>query len=131
MESPPKTDLGYAVLLRLKIYSLGDMLEAAIANLSDKSKVILCGAISQYNTPHPFKGPANFAQIIRRNVQFLHYIVTDYDYLYPEFFNKVMQLYVDGNLYYKETIIDGIENSWGVLIQLFKGVYAGKVIISI
>ncbi len=63
----------------------GPILEAAIENINQQATIILCGAISQYNTINPRKGPSNFAKMTDKKAKLIGYIVTDYDHIFPEF----------------------------------------------
>lgn len=109
----------------------GHMLEAVINHLNDYGKVIFCGAISQYNIHDVFKGPANFSTVMKKNIEFIPYIVTDYEYLYDNFLKEVTMYFLNKKLVYQETIVNGLENAWQALIDLFQGKYYGKVIISV
>lgn len=109
----------------------GKMMESAIECLNQNSTIVLCGAISQYNSQKPRQGPNNFHKLIPKNAKLVGYIVTDYDYLFDEFQQFMIKHYQEGKITHHETIIKGLENAWTAFIGLFEGKNIGKMLIEI
>ena len=109
----------------------GRMLEAAIDHLNEFGRVILCGAISQYNLRKALVGPKNFNLISKKSARFIPYIVTDYAHLLPEFKQKIALLCQKKQLSYSETLIEGIESAWPAFISLFSGKNTGKMLVTV
>src|SRR5439155_6215635 len=55
----------------------GKILEAALANLARGARVVLCGAISNYNAPEP-AGPRNYMNLLVRRARMEGFVVFDY-----------------------------------------------------
>jgi NADPH-dependent curcumin reductase CurA len=55
----------------------GDILDAALANLAQHARVVICGAISQYNDLDSVKGPKNYLSLISRRASMRGNLVTD------------------------------------------------------
>ena len=87
--------------------------------------------IAIYNATDPVPGPSNLAYIIGKQLTMQGFIVSDH-------FDKLAQFYADmgkwiaeGQIKWKETIIDGIENEPRAFIGLFKGENFGKMIVKV
>ncbi len=109
----------------------GALLEAAIECLNKNSKIILCGLISQYNSKNYQKGPDNFYKLNSKHAELIGYIVTDYEYLFDEFYQNIIKYISEGKIIYNEIIVDGLENAWLEFSNLFKSNNIGKVLVAI
>jgi NADPH-dependent curcumin reductase CurA len=109
----------------------GQLLEAVIECLNPNSTIVLCGAISQYNTQNPRRGPSNFNKLNSKNAKLVGYIVTDYDHLFAEFQQYIINQYQAGKITYHETIIEGLDNAWSAFIDLFNSENIGKMLVAV
>lgn len=109
----------------------GKLLEAAIDCLNQNSTIVLCGAISQYNSQNPRQGSSNFNKLNSKNAKLIGYMVTDYDYLFDEFQHFIIKHYQEGKITYHETIVKGIKNAWPAFIGLFESKNIGKMLVEI
>jgi hypothetical protein len=109
----------------------GKLLEAVIECLNPNSTILLCGAISQYNSKTPRQGPNNFQKLHAKNAKLIGYIVTDYNDLFDEFQEYIIKHYQEGKLSYHETIVEGLKNAWPAFIGLFEGKNIGKMLVAI
>ncbi|MFC9943269.1 NADP-dependent oxidoreductase [Streptomyces pratensis] len=107
----------------------GDHLEAAIASLNEHGRVAMCGAIAQYNDIEPPPGPRNLAQAIGKRLSLRGMLVTDFEALQPRFIEEVSAWVRSGELDWRETIVEGIENGTGAFLGLFRGDNTGKMIV--
>ena len=55
----------------------GDTLEAVIDRMADFGRIVLCGAISQYNAESPAPGPSNLMVLVARRIRMEGFIVLD------------------------------------------------------
>ncbi|HEX3463722.1 MAG TPA: NADP-dependent oxidoreductase, partial [Candidatus Elarobacter sp.] len=67
----------------------GEQLEAAIFATREHARLVLCGAISQYNAASPPPGPRNLAIAIGRRLRLEGFIVIDHLARFPEFVAEV------------------------------------------
>ena len=109
----------------------GKLLEAVIECLNPNSTIVLCGAISQYNSQNPRRGPSNFHKLNHKNAKLVGYIVTDYDHIFDEFQQFMIKQYQEGKITYNETIIEGLKNAWSAFIGLFEGKNVGKMLVAV
>lgn len=115
----------------------GDTLDAALGNLARGARVVICGAISQYNNaietgePAPPQGPKNYMKIVSARGTMLGIIVFDY-FDRSEEFRQQMQSWIHaGKIVSKEHIVNGIENFPKALMMLFRGENFGKLVLAI
>lgn len=109
----------------------GNILEAVIECLNPHSTIVLCGAISQYNSQFPRRGPKNFHKLTQKEAKLVGYIVTDFEHIFDEFQQNIIQFYQKGKISYHETIVNGFENAWDAFIGLFEGKNIGKMLVAI
>ena len=56
----------------------GDILDAALAQLAMRGRVVLCGAIARYNDTEPAPGPKNYLNLLVQRGRMEGFIVLDY-----------------------------------------------------
>jgi NADPH-dependent curcumin reductase len=109
----------------------GDILDAALARINMKARIVICGAISQYNNTTPVKGPSNYLSLLVNRATMTGMVVFDYQDRYMEGAMQMGQWIAEGKLKSKEHIEQGIENFPEVLMQLFTGDKMGKLILQV
>jgi len=109
----------------------GDTLEDALANLAMHARIVICGAISQYNQNGPMKGPSNYMSLLVHRATMQGMVVFDYLRQYPEAIIQMAQWMKQGQLKAREHIVEGIENFPETLSMLFKGLNMGKLVLKI
>jgi NADPH-dependent curcumin reductase CurA len=109
----------------------GDHLDAALARMNVHGRIALCGAVSGYNEEQPPPGPRNFLAPLTKRINIRGYIILDhYDQL-GAFLEHVAPLVRSGELKYRETVVDGIENMPGAFIGLLAGDNVGKMLVRV
>jgi len=109
----------------------GDHLEAAIFHMRPFGRLALCGAISQYNATEPVPGPVNLAMAIGLGLTLRGFIVSHFDHLSDEFRRDMEGWIASGQIQYRETVYDGIDNAPDAFIGLFTGENTGKMIVNL
>ena len=107
----------------------GAQLEAALNALRPFGRVIACGAISRYNDERPEPGPSNLHFIVTKRLRMQGFIVSDHVDRYPPVLAEVAPWVAAGQLQYRETILDGIENVPKAFAGLFRGDNTGKMLV--
>jgi NADPH-dependent curcumin reductase CurA len=108
----------------------GDTLDAALANLARHARVVICGAISQYNATQP-KGPANYLSLLVHRARMEGFVVFDFQARYAEAVRAIAGWRAEGHIKMKEDIIDGLESFPDALLRLFRGENHGKLMIKV
>ena len=109
----------------------GPILEAALARLARRGRVVLCGAIAQYNNEEPAPGPRNLTQLVIQRGRMEGFIATDYARRAAEAFPDLYSWVTEGKLKYRVDLVDGLENAPAALARLFKGENQGKQLVRI
>jgi len=109
----------------------GDHLDAALGRMANFGRVALCGMISAYNLEEPPAGPRNIAALIVNRVTVRGFIVMDHYDLLPRFAREVAGYVGSGELRYRETVVEGIENMPDAFIGLLGGENIGKMLVKV
>jgi len=108
----------------------GEILEAALGNLAMHARVILCGAISNYNAEAP-AGPRNYMNLLVRRSRMEGFVVFDYFPRTDEAMAELVPLVTSGKIRYREDIRDGLEAAPIALCDLYTGAHKGKLLVKI
>jgi hypothetical protein len=109
----------------------GDILEAALANLARGARVVICGAISQYNNTGPVQGPRNYLSLLVSRATMKGMLVFDYADRYPQAFQEMAGWMAAGKLKSREHIVAGLETFPETFLKLFTGENLGKLILKV
>jgi NADPH-dependent curcumin reductase len=109
----------------------GEILDAALAGLARGGRVIICGAISQYNATDAVAGPANYLSLLINRASMTGFLVSDYGDRYAEAVRELGQWMAAGKLKSREDIVHGLKTFPETLRKLFSGDNNGKLILSV
>ena len=109
----------------------GDILDAVLSQLNFKARVIICGAISQYNNKEAVKGPANYLSLLVNRARMEGFIVMDYADRYVAAGQEMAGWLAKGQLKSREDIVEGLETFPETLMKLFSGENNGKLILKV
>lgn len=109
----------------------GEILDAALARLRMHARIVICGAISQYNNTTPIKGPSNYLSLLVNRATMQGMVVMDYAKDYRTAAMQMGQWMMEGKLKSKEDIYEGIENFHETFQRLFSGEKKGKLILKV
>ena len=109
----------------------GDILDAVLARLRMKARIVLCGAISQYNNTTPIQGPKNYMSLLVNRARMEGIVVFDWAPRYGEAARQMGQWMAEGKLKSLEDIVEGIETFPETLLKLFNGENFGKLMLKV
>lgn len=109
----------------------GDTLDAVLTRLAPKARVVICGAISQYNNTTPVKGPANYLSLLVNRARMEGFVVMDYAPRFAEAGLELAGWLAQGKLKSREHIVEGLETFPEALLKLFHGENFGKLVLKI
>jgi len=110
----------------------GEVLDAALARLRRNARVVLCGAISQYNAQGKPVGPANYMSLLVNRARMQGFLVFDYADRYAEAAAEMAVWLGEGRLRSEEHVVRGAVTDFGATLQqLFRGENTGKLILQI
>ena len=109
----------------------GDILDAALANLARGARVVICGAISQYNATEGIKGPANYLSLLVNGARMEGFVVFNFAARYAEGVRELAAWRAMGKLKTREDIVEGFQTFPETLLKLFSGENFGKLMIKV
>ena len=109
----------------------GDILDAVLTRLAMHARIVLCGAISQYNNTTPVKGPSNYLSLLVNRASMTGMVVFDWASRYGEAVAQMSQWIQSGQLKSREHVVEGLENFPETLLMLFNGENFGKLVLKV
>lgn len=109
----------------------GDILDAVLTRISRGARIIICGAISQYNNTAPVKGPANYLSLLVNRARMEGIVVFDYADRYPQAIAEMAGYLKDGRMKSKEDVVFGLDTFPETLLKLFNGENFGKLVLQV
>jgi NADPH-dependent curcumin reductase CurA len=110
----------------------GDVLEAALSRLARGARVVLCGAISQYNAAGELRGLGNYMQLLVARASMTGFVIFDYADRYGEAVVRLADWLRGGELRAREQVIHGDVGDFpDALLALFRGDNTGKMVLAL
>ncbi|KPY35611.1 MULTISPECIES: NADP-dependent oxidoreductase [Pseudomonas syringae group] len=109
----------------------GDILDAVLSQLAVGARVVICGAISQYNSTTAVKGPANYLSLLVNRARMEGFVVLDHAARFGEAGKELAGWVKEGKIKSKEHIEEGLETFPETLLKLFSGENFGKLMLKV
>ena len=110
----------------------GDILDAVLARINKKARIIICGAISQYNATTAIQGPKNYLSLLVNRARMEGIVVFDYADRYHLAIAEMAGYLKDGRMKSKEDVVrGGVAAFPATLPKLFNGENFGKLVLEI
>ena len=109
----------------------GDILDTVLTRLNRKARIVICGAISQYNNTEAVKGPANYLSLLVNRARMEGIVVFDYTDRFPAAIAELAGYLKDGSMKSREDTVQGLEAFPEALLKLFNGENFGKLVLQI
>ncbi|HEX4419961.1 MAG TPA: NADP-dependent oxidoreductase [Kofleriaceae bacterium] len=109
----------------------GDLLDLALGQLAPKARVIICGAISQYNNTTPVKGPSNYLSLLVNRASMTGMVVFDYAPRFAAATAEMAGWMAAGKLTSREDVVRGLDTFPQSLLKLFSGENHGKLVLEV
>ena len=109
----------------------GEILDSALIFLRRNARVVICGAISQYNSSERISGPKNYLSLLVNRASMTGMVVFDFAPMYGQAMNEIAKWIEQGKLIHREDVYNGIENFRDTFLRLFSGDKKGKLILKI
>ncbi|MFM5885611.1 MAG: NADP-dependent oxidoreductase [Novosphingobium sp.] len=108
----------------------GDVFDAELLNLAKHARIVLCGLISEYNSPEKV-GVRNLWQVLVKRATVQGFLIADYVDRFAQGGAQMAQWIGEGRLRMDEDVQDGLENAYAAFMRLFSGANTGKLILKI
>ena len=110
----------------------GDILDTVLTRINKKARIIICGAISQYNNTTAVQGPKNYLSLLVNRARMEGIVVFDYADRYHLAIAEMAGYLKDGRMKSKEDVVKGgVAVFPGTLSKLFSGENFGKLVLSL
>jgi len=109
----------------------GEILDAVLTQLARGARIVICGAISQYNNTEGVKGPSNYLSLLVNRARMQGMVVFDYADRYAQAGREMAGWMAAGKLKSREHVVDGLETFPETLLMLFKGANTGKLVLKV
>jgi hypothetical protein len=109
----------------------GEILDAALARLALRARVVLCGGISGYNEETPPPGPRNLMNLVIQRARMEGFIVIDYLPRFGEGVASLTKWVEEGRIVHQEDVQRGLENAPRTFLRLFRGQNRGKQLLAL
>lgn len=110
----------------------GDILDTVLTRINRKARIIICGAISQYNNTTPVKGPANYLSLLVNRARMEGIVVFDYVDRFDTAVSEMAGYLKDGRMKSREDVVPGgVEAFPDALGRLFTGENFGKLVLDV
>ncbi|MFW2389332.1 MAG: NADP-dependent oxidoreductase [Polyangiales bacterium] len=108
----------------------GEILDAVLSKIAMHARIVISGAISQYNNPR-FRGPNNYMSLLTYRARMEGFVVFDYVKECPKAAAEIAAWMAEGKIKNKEHIVEGIENFPSAFLRLFSGEKLGKLVLKV
>jgi NADPH-dependent curcumin reductase CurA len=109
----------------------GDILDIVLTRINKHARIVICGAISQYNNTTPVKGPSNYMMLLVARARMEGMVVFDYADRFGEAIKQIATWMKEGKFISREDIVPGIENFPATMNKLFSGENFGKLVLKV
>jgi hypothetical protein len=107
----------------------GELLDIALDHIRDRARVVICGAISQYNDRANTRGPSLYLRLAERYARMEGFTVNHFAEQLPQASKQLADWLRSGQIRLPEHVEDGIERFPRALIMLFDGSHMGKLLV--
>ena len=110
----------------------GEILDAVLTRITRGARIVICGAISQYNATGAVQGPKNYLSLLVNRARMEGMVVFDYAARYPQAVTELAGYLKDGRMKSKEDVATGgVQAFPDTLLKLFSGQNFGKLVLQV
>jgi NADPH-dependent curcumin reductase len=110
----------------------GEVLDAVLTRLARGARIVICGAVSQYNATDGVRGPSNYLSLLVSRASMTGMVVFDYAARYGEAASEIAGWMREGWLISREDIVEGGVHAFpDALLKLFAGENTGKLVLRV
>ncbi|KAK7974482.1 hypothetical protein PG989_016330 [Apiospora arundinis] len=111
----------------------GQLLETMLSRAAKKSRFVICGGISEYNTPPEQRwGVKNIIELGKKRIRMEGFVILDHAQDLPQARAELFSWIEQGKIKIFNTILKGgIEEAENALVKLFEGENIGKLLLEV
>ena len=107
----------------------GEISDAVLFSINRFARMIICGAISVYNSTEIPTGVSVQPFLIKNSALMQGFIVSNYADKFPEAMKQLSTWLREEKLTYRETIVEGFENTPQAFLDMMAGNKKGKMVV--
>jgi NADPH-dependent curcumin reductase CurA len=109
----------------------GEILDIVLTRLARGARIVICGAISQYNETTT-RGPSNYMALLVSRARMEGFVVFDFAARYGDAAKELAGWLGEGKIVSKEDVVEGgVEAFPEALLKLFRGENVGKLVLKV
>ena len=109
----------------------GTILDDVLARIGRGARIVICGAISQYNNTTAVQGPKNYLSLLVNRARMEGMVVFDYSDRFPVAVTELAGYLKDGRMKSREDVVHGLDTFPEALGRLFSGANFGKLVLQV
>jgi NADPH-dependent curcumin reductase CurA len=110
----------------------GEILDAVLRNLARGARIVICGAVSQYNAIGGMRGPNNYLALLVARASMTGMVIFDYAARFGEAASEIAKWMADDRLTSREDVVEGgVDMFPDALLKLFAGENIGKLVLHV
>lgn len=109
----------------------GELFDAVFANINEHARIAICGQIADYNEGKTPQGPRPMHTLTKKSARMEGFVVYDFKDEFDDAKKQIGEWYNDGEMVYKENLIEGFDNIPSAFIGLFEGDNIGKQMVKV
>jgi NADPH-dependent curcumin reductase CurA len=110
----------------------GEILDIVLTRLARHARIVICGAVSQYNATEAVRGPSNYLSLLVFRATMTGMVVFDYADRFGEAMGAIAGWRREGRIVSREHIVDGGVDAFpDALLKLFAGENTGKLVLRV
>jgi NADPH-dependent curcumin reductase CurA len=109
----------------------GSILDDVLTQIRKRARIVICGAISQYNNTTAIQGPSNYLSLLVNSAKMEGFVIFDFLKEYPQGLMQMGAWLKEGKIKPQIQIEEGFENFREIFSMLFKGENTGKLLLKV
>jgi NADPH-dependent curcumin reductase CurA len=109
----------------------GAMLGTMLGHLAENSRIVLCGAVSQYDRVNGHEAVANMWELITKRARAEGFMFSDHVDRYPEAIAYISAMLKAGTLVSPINMSEGIESAGQAFVDMLDGKSSGKCLVKL
>ena len=109
----------------------GELLDIALDQIRERGRLVICGAISQYDQMGEVRGPSLYLRLAERHARMEGFAVSHFADQFQGAQAQLAAWLADGKLRSREHVLEGIEAFPEALVTLFNGGHIGKLLVRV
>ena len=105
--------------------------ETVLARIARGARIVVCGAISQYNEEDDFAGLRNYYRIVAQRGRIQGFVVLDFLGRAGEAVERLAQWVAEGRIAWEVDVQQGFENVPPTPLRLYSGANFGKQLLEL